>query len=605
MNSKTKLPNPFDDEYLSNPVFQEMYPYYLQFSKQNQAWEQKSFWFNDSMHHPKVNLPFETIIAEAIRIALGQNNTRIFLMPSAYGIEQRILGGHMYFSAILETDKAVIEERAKEFAIRSGYYYQNWNKAYSNWRKKTKKLIEFTQSLTFEPLPAIENVEVVTNYLGVSSGFKIMTNYQALTRNMFLAWQYHFEMLNIGYAACLNFINYCKSKFHHITDNEISLMVNGIDSILYYPYELLGELADKAKNLAVERHIIDNNYEKGILALKSTFEGIEWLKAFDKAKHPWFFISKGNGFYHDDGCWMDDLSFPWKLIQQRISGKTNELSHDYVKLKKARTSITSRYLKLIYDDEEKLKFKKYLLLARKVSVYLEDHNFYIENWFHSNFWQKTRQLANVFKTYNFITEPNDFYYLNRWEVEQALYEIVATWATNAPPRGPTYWEEKITARKKLITKLRTITPKAAVGEITAQINEPLTNVLFGIDKNTIASWDNVSMKDQSMMNGIPASGGIVTGKVIVITDISQMEDKAASTDILVCPTLPPSWILYLKNFKGVVTGIGGMMSHSAIMCREFNIPAIVGVPNITSILSTGDTITIDGALGTIIVEQKL
>ncbi|AIL66015.1 hypothetical protein NOVO_08470 [Rickettsiales bacterium Ac37b] len=56
--------------------WENMYPYYLLFTEQNQFWEEKAFWFQDSMHHPEIQLPFETIIAECIRIGLSQNNSK-------------------------------------------------------------------------------------------------------------------------------------------------------------------------------------------------------------------------------------------------------------------------------------------------------------------------------------------------------------------------------------------------------------------------------------------------------------------------------------------------------------------------------------------------
>lgn len=65
-----------------------MYPYYLLFSKECQEDEEKRFWFCDTMHHPIPLYPFDTISFECWGPALGQYNSRIFMVPPALGIAQ-------------------------------------------------------------------------------------------------------------------------------------------------------------------------------------------------------------------------------------------------------------------------------------------------------------------------------------------------------------------------------------------------------------------------------------------------------------------------------------------------------------------------------------
>lgn len=69
--------------------------------------------------------------------------------------------------------------------------------------------------------------------------------------------------------------------------------------------------------------------------------------------------------------------------------------------------------------------------------------------------------------------------------------------------------------------------------------------------------------------------------------------------ILVTSMTSPSWILVMKKAIAVVTDNGGMLSHPAIICREFGIPAVVGTHNATQLLKDKMRIIVDGAQGNI------
>ncbi|HEU4756322.1 MAG TPA: PEP-utilizing enzyme, partial [Agromyces sp.] len=70
-------------------------------------------------------------------------------------------------------------------------------------------------------------------------------------------------------------------------------------------------------------------------------------------------------------------------------------------------------------------------------------------------------------------------------------------------------------------------------------------------------------------------------------------------DVLVCPTTAPSWSPILGQVGAVVADHGGMLSHPAIIAREFGIPAIVGTVDGTSKRSDGDVVLVDGTAGTV------
>jgi pyruvate,water dikinase len=72
-------------------------------------------------------------------------------------------------------------------------------------------------------------------------------------------------------------------------------------------------------------------------------------------------------------------------------------------------------------------------------------------------------------------------------------------------------------------------------------------------------------------------------------------------DILVCPFTDPAWTPLLRIAAGVVTETGGVLSHAAIVAREFAIPAVLGVSDATGRLRDDAVVTVDGTTGTVTV----
>lgn len=96
--------------------------------------------------------------------------------------------------------------------------------------------------------------------------------------------------------------------------------------------------------------------------------------------------------------------------------------------------------------------------------------------------------------------------------------------------------------------------------------------------------------------GIPCSSGQVTGKIKVIQNI-QDASRLVKGDILVTKFTDPGWTPKFSLLSGVITESGGLLSHAAVISREYGIPAILAVDNITSLLCDGQEVTIDGDRG--------
>lgn len=102
--------------------------------------------------------------------------------------------------------------------------------------------------------------------------------------------------------------------------------------------------------------------------------------------------------------------------------------------------------------------------------------------------------------------------------------------------------------------------------------------------------------------GLPVSTGIAEGRARVILDMTSAGLEAG--DILVTAYTDPSWTPLFVAIAGLVTEVGGLMTHGAVIAREYGLPAVVGVENATQLIRDGDHIRVDGASGTVEIVSR-
>jgi pyruvate,water dikinase len=95
--------------------------------------------------------------------------------------------------------------------------------------------------------------------------------------------------------------------------------------------------------------------------------------------------------------------------------------------------------------------------------------------------------------------------------------------------------------------------------------------------------------------GLAVSSGIVEGRARVLLKIEDAD--VGGDDILVTRFTDPSWTPLFVAVKGLVTEVGGLMTHGAVIAREYGLPAVVGVVNATQLIRDGQRIRINGTDG--------
>jgi pyruvate, water dikinase len=594
--------------------WEEMYPSHHLFSQDRAEWEKAQFWYADKIHAPEPMPPLDLIFQEAWQIALSQYTTRVFCIPPAQGIAQRMLGCYMYICAIAPPPDEIIGEKAQHFEKRVFYVFEHYDELWDKWLEKFKALGNEMDALVVpEELPKyVPDDQVLPAPTGCYVSYDLMESFDKLVNLMFKGWQYHFEMLNLTYLAYLMFGDVSRKLFPGISESAIGKMVAGAYVSMFRPEEELCRLS----RLAVSSRGVADILKSGMSVdqkkaeLAKIPDGKQWLEAFDKASDPWFFVSCGSGWLHHEGSWITNLDIPYSYIKSYVerleNGETIERSLDNID--KEREEVVAKYKDLIGTDEDRQAFDGAYNTIRTIYRYAEDHLFWVEHWFHTIWYSKIRQLGKVLVDNGMIDEVDDIFMFNRYEIPQILTEVATGWAlgVDIPVRGSLY-KAKAQKRRKILQAAAEWNPTPALGVPPEEVAEPFTVMLWGVTTDKVKEWlkgmGDVEAGDISEIKGFASSAGVVEGPARVLKMLKDIVDIKPG-EILVCPSTNPSWAPIFTNIKAAVTDIGGLTSHAAIVCREYGVPSVTGTGVGTSIIKTGDIVKVDGDTGVVTIVKR-
>ena len=185
-----------------------------------------------------------------------------------------------------------------------------------------------------------------------------------------------------------------------------------------------------------------------------------------------------------------------------------------------------------------------------------------------------------------IQQAGDIYWLEQAEVESLVVGLDDS--GKLPLKVESVKERKALWRGR---KRMTPPPQLPLGK----------NKYMGFDAGIfLASSEGSS--EGNRLKGVPTSPGVVTGAARVLHG-PQDFDQMQVGDILVAGITTPAWTPLFALAAGVVTDVGGPLSHGSIVAREYGIPAVMGTGVATRRIRSGQIITVDGGTGTVIVQE--
>lgn len=243
-----------------------------------------------------------------------------------------------------------------------------------------------------------------------------------------------------------------------------------------------------------------------------------------------------------------------------------------------------------YPQPVVARFETLLKAAQVGSVVLKDHNFWIDQRLFYQVRRVIMEFGGRLAQAGTLDAANDVFYLTPEELLNS----------RDVPMKPLVQE-----RKAEMERFSHVTPPPKLGTMPAFELEDGGPVMRAMSKGELPS-SGTSKREAHGVKGIPGSAGVVRGTARVIHSLAEAW-KLQPGDVLVAQSTVPPWTPLFATASAVVTDAGGVLSHSAVVAREYHIPAVVGTNYATSTFHDGEVLEVDGDAGTVraVVEETV
>jgi phosphohistidine swiveling domain-containing protein len=254
-------------------------------------------------------------------------------------------------------------------------------------------------------------------------------------------------------------------------------------------------------------------------------------------------------------------------------------------------SVAEARLKLAgYPQPIVSRFETLLKAAQVAAIVHEDHNFWIDQrlFYHVRrvILEYGRRLAQA----GALDAVSDVFYLMPDELQNGRDVSM---------------NQLVQERKKEMEHYRHVTPPPMLGTMPAFEMTDGGSMVRAMFKGELIPA-NTSNTEMNKVKGLPGSAGRARGTARVIHSLAEA-GKLQPGDVLVTVATEPPWTPLFATASAVVTDSGGVLSHSAVVAREYRIPAVVGAGNATTTFKDGQLIEVDGDAGTVrvVVEEQV
>ena len=536
--------------------------------------EIEGFWALDKMHAPRPVTPlsFDLVIhtlAEGFTKAQAEYDCPIM-------VTNKEVNHYMYAAFHPIPDEAALADRMTRYHEKLAAMVPRIGRT---WEEEWK------------PAVMAKNTELKTaDYSGLTDT-ELVAKLDEFTDHMRYQWWIH---------GHINFVLLSSSAFCDLYDKVIQpaeptesyQTLQGFHTRSVDASKGLWTLSRVAKNSPVLAELFRTNEPKDVLAaLDESDDGRAFRRQLDD--YLFEFGWRSDAVYDlADIPWREDPSIPLSSVAAFMELDDSEDPEVLYRRSAAQRERLLAELRVkLADDPVTLEKLDELYEAARFSFPLtEDHAFYIDQLGVGVFRRFVLELGQRLATKGVIDKADDVFYLRRDELVDAL--------TGAGgDRRPV-----VATRRASLARASEVIPPGALGTPPAppETADPFMDALVFRLLGMVPPEEN---SDPNVLRGVGGAPGTYTGKARVVRSLSEAHDLDEG-EVMVCEMTLPPWVPLFSIAGAVVTDVGGVLSHSAIVAREFDLPAVVGSQVGTVVIKSGQTITVDGTKGIVYLDGR-
>jgi rifampicin phosphotransferase len=482
----------------------------------------------------------------------------------------------------------------------NNYFYAAFSPDES-YTPPTRDLEEYTRSLEglafkigerwvneWEPalIPMLRRART-TNYRAMSDA-EVQAELEEQLKNLVYMWTIH-GWINLSLVPATALTDFYNAEVQPADPNEGWQLLQGYPTKSVEAGAGLWELSRKVRSSPSLTKLFEQLDPHTILrALEQSEEG----RAFAAELRAYLdeFGWRSDGIYEvGDATWREDPAIPLNTIQGYM--RLDEDQDPRLTLQRARSrreELTRNAREKLANDPAKLARFEELMEAGKYNTRVtEDHSYWIDQMGIAAFREFCLQVADRLVAGGVLAQPDDVFFLYVDEFRDAL-------KTRTPMK------ETVRERRAQLDAASRIVPPFHLGEPTPANADPF---FIAIVDKMLGLLPVEPSSDPSIITGVAASPGSIQGTAKVVRSLVEAS-KLQKGDIMVCEMTVPTWVPLFATVSAVVADSGGILSHCAIVAREFGLPAVVGTREGTTTIRDGMTITVDGTKGLVRIDAR-
>ena len=519
-------------------------------------------WEREVGHFPALTPPLE---ADALQKIFDGADLRFRDDGKPIRLRCRIFNGQVYLALqwlVFEADIPRAQEKVDEVNRAKARELARY------WRDTVMpRLIETYSWMQHTPIETLSPTD-----LGVA--------WRELWQRVEGLWAMHWGLTGPSRKSLEDLVTVYTTLFPEASPAEALTLVQGLSRSLNLVQSDLYALASLARSFPGVSELIKADHEDTLSRLEAIDGGQEFQRKFNE------FLKTHGHLGHLDTqmlqpAWEDEPSLVIGEVRRFLTSETPDPEIEQKRLAEEAMALAKRRLAQLRGRQEDLaRLEEALLVARQAGPLSEEHNYWLDRMLITRERQFVLRVADRLVKMSVISQPKDIFFLYIDEVAELILR-------------PQDARAKITARQKTLAEWKRLRAPPHLGKRHQPEDAGLSARQAGVEDHEV-----------NVLRGESASLGVARGHARIVLKKEDFQ-RVKSGDIMVCHETNPTWVSLFSVAGGLVTDEGGVLSHAAVIAREFGLPAVVGVKEATLRLRDDQLVEVDGSSGRVrIIEEN-
>ncbi|MDR3568662.1 MAG: PEP-utilizing enzyme [Syntrophobacteraceae bacterium] len=544
----------------------------LEFDPQSD-FEHSPYWFLDSTHSvPPWTPMFGWFWVNLCRHGMQYGAEKLSL-PTIKGWDWRFHRGGGYWCVLQPKSLEEMHNRQIQFRHAILPFIQDYD---GIWDGYIQEMVGRYENLKALDLDHASNIELLDNFEETINTCRRM-------------WEIHMLMIYGTYVAYVLFENMCRD-LAEIDDTSpvFQALVTGFDNKVFQLNRQLWEFSQRVREEGLAGAFLDGKPSEIKARLEQTVKGRKFLKDF-------MALMNLEGWRMERMAeinmptWLEEPTPPLVNIRQFLrTGANFNLDEERARLSGKRQEAEKAVLAKV-PGEQRSWFQRLMVLAQKSGVFSEEHDLYLDLYMHALVRRSVLGIGRRFAAKGAIAEPDDVFFLIPDEIRRAGINPDQFDLRHIVERRKAQWQEWQQSPNPSALLKEGFDMDMAV-KLLLQSMDPLAL------KVVVGTMPQVRPELKADLYGTCGSPGVAEGRARVILNEDDF-DLVEEGEILVAAATSPNWTPVFSMIRGVIIERGAILSHAAVIGREYGIPVLMNVNGGTSKIRTGQRLKVDANLG--------